>query len=114
MKNFPNVNSKDIYILLLPKTRPRVEIKYPNYNWNRIWKCLNFKYVNIMDRNISYKFLHEVLPTNKRLKQMKLKQDAKCNYCQEEDSHLHKFLYCQKIQRSVHWLIKFIEDICNI
>ena len=114
MKNFPNVNSKEIYFLFLPKPRPSVEIKYPNYNWKKIWKCLNFKYVNIMDRNISYKFLHEVLPTNKRLKQMKLKQDAKCNYCQEEDSHLHKFLYCQKIQSSVHWLIKFIEDICNI
>ena len=65
MEKFPNVNSKEIYLSLLPKMQPRIEIQYPNYNWNKIWKCLNFRYINIMDRCIVYKFLHEIIPTNK-------------------------------------------------
>ena len=67
-----------------------------------------------MDRCIAYKFLHEIIPTNKRLKQIRVKQDSKCNYCSYEDSHFHKFLYCCKVQRSVQWLTKFIEFVCNI
>ena len=114
MKNFPNVNSKEIYLSTLPKIKPRVEIQYPNYNWNKIWKNLNYKYINVMDRCIVYKFLHEILPTNKRLKQMRIKNDSKCNYCSDEDSLMHKFYHCHKIRNSVNWLTKFIEDVCNI
>ena len=114
MDKFPNVGSKEIYVSFLPKKPSRVEIRYPNYNWIKIWKCLHLKYINIMDRNITYKFLHEILPTNKNLKQMRINQDAKCKYCPEEDSHLHKFLYCPNIQESIQWLTGFIEDICSI
>ena len=112
--NFPNVNSKDIYKVLLPKVQPRPNDLYPMYNWSRIWKYLNFKYINVKDRCIVYKFLYEILPTNKRLKEIRVKQDSSCNFCQTEDSNMHKFLYCYKIQSSVQWLTKFIENVCNI
>ena len=114
MKNFPNVNSKEIYSLLLPNVQPKTEIEHPNYQWNKIWKCLNFKYINITDRNITYKFLHGILPNNKKLTQMKIKNSAKCNYCIDEDSHMHRFLSCYIIQKSITWLKNFIEDVCNI
>ena len=67
-----------------------------------------------MDRCIVYKYLYGILPTNKRLKEIKINRDAKCNYCQAEDSNMHKFLHCHKIKKSVQWLTKFIEDVCNI
>ena len=45
---------------------------------------------------------------------MKIRNNAKCNFCPDEDSHMHIFLNCYIIQASIKWLIKFIEDICNI
>ena len=54
------------------------------------------------------------MPNNKKLTQMKIRNNAKCNYCPDEDSHMHIFLNCYIIQASIKWLIKFIEDICNI
>ena len=112
--NFPNVNAKIIYQEILPKVKPRTIDMYPMYNWSRIWKYLNFRYINIKDRCIVYRFLYEILPTNKRLKEIRLRTDSTCNYCQAEDSNMHKFLYCYKIQSSVKWLTKFIETVCNI
>ena len=112
--NFPNVNAKVIYQLLLPKIQPRTIDLYPMYNWSRIWKYLNFRYINIKDRCIVYRFLYEILPTNKRLKEIHLRQDSTCKFCQAEDSNMHKFLYCFKVQSSVQWLTKFIENVCNI
>ena len=114
MPNFPNVNAKTIYQISLPKIKPRTIDLYPLYNWDRIWKYLNFKYINIKDRCILYKFLYEILPTNKRLKELRLRQDSICNDCQAEDSNMHKFLYCYKVQGSVQWLTEFIEYVCRI
>ena len=114
MPNFPNVNAKTIYQISLPKIKPRTIDLYPLYNWDRIWKYLNFKYINIKDRCILYKFLYEILPTNKRLKELRLRQDSICNDCQAEDSNMHKFLYCYKVQGSVQWLTDFIEYVCRI
>ena len=45
---------------------------------------------------------------------MRIKQDAKCSSCSEEDSHLHKFLYCCRVQGSIQWITKFIENVCSI
>ena len=114
IQNFPNVNAKAIYQTLLPKVKPRTMDLYPLYNWDRIWKYLNIRFINIKDRCTVYKFLYEILPTNKRLKEINLRQDSKCNYCDAEDSNLHKFLYCHKVQSSVQWLTKFIENVCYI
>ena len=114
IKNFPNVNSKDIYKEILPIAHPRPHDLYPIYNWPRIWKYLNFRFINIKDRCIVYKFLYEILPTNKRLKEIGLRNDPLCNFCNVEDSNMHKFLYCYKIQSSVKWITKLIENVCNI
>ena len=113
-QNFPDINSKVIYQELLPKVQPRTIDLYPLYNWDRIWKYLNIRFINIKDRCVVYKFLYEILPTNKRLKEINLRQDPKCNYCDAEDSNMHKFLYCIKVQSSVQWLTKYIENICYI
>ena len=37
-KDFPNINSKKIYMILMPEIKPRVENDYPLYDWNNIWK----------------------------------------------------------------------------
>ena len=46
-KGFPNVNSKKIYEMIMPKISPRVENNYPLYDWKNIRKNTKFRYINI-------------------------------------------------------------------
>ena len=65
LKGFPNVNSKNVYEMLMPITHPEAEKNYPNFNWKNIWINICFKFINIYDRQVAFKFLHEILPNKK-------------------------------------------------
>ena len=113
-KDFPNVNSKKIYEMIMPKISPRVENEYPLYDWKNIWKNINFRYININDRPIVFKYVHEILPNNKRLYQCKLRNNSQCEFCDAEDSNIHRFYYCYKVQECLNWMRKLIFYFCGM
>lgn len=113
-KNFPNLRSKDIYDIIMPQCKPNIELLYPNYDWKSIWIQLNFKYINVHDRNVMYKYLYEILPTNKRRHQTRQRDSSLCEVCQIEESNIHKFYYCSKVQNCVILLRKIIFYLCGI
>ena len=61
-----------------------------------------------------FKYLYEILPTNKRLAQIRQRESPNCEVCNVEDSNIHKFLYCSLIQDNIIWLRKVIFYICGI
>ena len=61
-----------------------------------------------------YKFLHDILPNNKRLYEMQMKNSPNCNYCQNEDTNIHKFYNCYKINKAVKWIKNCIEYMSNM
>ena len=67
LKDFPNIKPKEIYNMICPITQPNVEKLYLNFNWKNIWKNINFRYINIYDRHVLFKYIHEILPNNKKL-----------------------------------------------
>ena len=97
IRGFPNIDSKDIYDMLFTVTKPNIEYMYPNYDWKTIWKNLNFKYLNIFDRNIIYRYIHEILPNDKRLYTIGNRITPLCDFCNVEQSNIHLFLYCHNI-----------------
>ena len=114
LQKFPNVNSKEIYKEIKPKWQPKIENMYPMYKWDNIWKNLNFRYINIKDRNIMYKYIHEILTNNKKLYQMRIKISPNCDHCDIEDSNIHRFYQCHKVQKAVKWLKRFLEYISSM
>ena len=70
VKNFPNISSLNMYNFLLHYSKPTAE-SILNINWKKTWKNLNYKFVNIHTRDITFKFLHNVLTTKSRLYQIK-------------------------------------------
>ena len=114
IKNFPNIGSKDIYKMLIVITQPEIEKLYPNYDWKSIWKNVLFKPINIYDRSIIFKYIHEILPNRKRLYEMRLKFSPLCNQCGVEESNVHLVLYCQKVQNCINWLKKLNFYLCHI
>ena len=99
---------------MLPECKPRVEKIYFRKDWSSIWKNLIFKYINIKDREIVFKFIHEILAVNNRLYQMKIKQSSSCEFCQSIDTNIHKFYYCPKSKVAVSWLKKLLEYVSNM
>ena len=108
------MKSKDIYEIMVPQCKPDMVDMYPNYDWDNIWKQLNFKYIRITDRNILFKYLYEILPTGKRLKQIQIQESSLCKYCNVEDSNVHRFYFCGTIKECLSWLRKIIFYICGI
>ena len=78
-KNFPNLKSKDVYVLISPQCKPDIENLYPVYDWKNIWRQLSFRFMNLQDRKIMFKYIYEILPTNKRMAQIRQRESPRCD-----------------------------------
>ena len=67
---FPTVNAKQIYDTIFPENKPTMEACYQTYQWKCIWKNLCSLFILPKERQVLFKFLHEVLPIKKRLKEI--------------------------------------------
>ena len=58
-----------IYEQLLPIEKPRIESIYDNslFRWKSIWKNISLKFIQINERELVFKYMHEILPTRKRM-----------------------------------------------
>ena len=113
-KKFPNLRSKDIYEVISPQCKPNIECLYPNFDWKNIWMKLDFKYINIQDRNVLFKYMYEILPTNKRLLQIKKRDSSLCEVCNVEELNIHKFYYCSLVQDCIFMIKRLIFYICGV
>ena len=112
--NFPNVSSRKIYDLLFNITQPEIEKMYPNFDWCSIWKNVTFKYINIYDKHVVFKYIHEILTNNKKLYVFGHKISPNCDTCLAEESNIHMFLYCSKVQECINILYKTIFYLCDL
>lgn len=113
LPNFPLIKAKVIYNSSLPSPGPTVESKYPLYNWPCIWENISLKFIVPRDRDIIYKYLHEILPNRKRLKEMRITNDPKCPHCDVEESNIHMVYFCIKVKNLVLWLKNALKYFCN-
>ena len=74
---FPNINSQAIYSTFLPKVQSP-ENHAITTNWKRSWKNMNFVYMDIREREIMFKFLHNIITTKKWLRQIKRAESPLC------------------------------------
>ena len=96
-KTFPIVNSNNIYDCLLPKCQPLIQSKIV-INWKSTWHNLNFKYINLSERDILFKHLHGILTTKLRLFNIKQVASPLCNRCNIIEDNLHMFSLCSKVK----------------
>ena len=101
VKGFPRLNANEIYHNILPKTRPTIEVNHPVHQWKNIWTNLSTKIILPKERDTLFKFLHNVLPTKVRLKQMKRIQCSKCEYCGREETNTHFEYHCPMVKEVV-------------
>ena len=98
----------------MPLSKPTIEAFYQNYQWKNIWKNLVSVFVLPKEREVIYKFLHEVLPTRKRLKEMKKVPSSSCMYCGQEESNIHLVYCCPVTNGIIIWLGNLLRKYCSI
>ena len=59
-------------------------------------------------------YIHEILPTNKRLCEIRIKNSPLCDICNIEDSNIHRFYYCMDVQECLSWLRRVIFYFCGM
>ena len=75
---------------------------------------VNFRHINVNDRPIVFKYVHEILPNNKMLYQWRIRNNPQCEFCDVEDSNIHRFYYCCKVQECLNWMRKLIFYLCSM
>ena len=99
---------------LLPIEKPRIESLYDSsiFQWKSIWKKLSFKFIHINERLFLFKYLHEIVPTGKRMSIIG-QGSPECKYCGMEESNIHFVYQCIVYKPVMEWFKMLILKCCN-
>ena len=114
LKGFPHITSKIIYEEIMPKCRPNIETLYGIYNWSYIWKNISSVFILLTERETIYKYIHEILPTKKRLKDIRQVATSTCDYCPQEESNIHFVYQCERYADVIHWFKSTLENLTGL
>ena len=112
--SFPYLSARLIYEKIIPKNHPIIETLYSLYSWSAIWRNLSSVYILLSEREILYKYLHEIIPTNKRLKDIRSIATSKCDGCTQEETNLHFVYQCERHTGVVVWLKSLLQKYCGL
>ena len=113
---FPDINSKTMYLYLMPKDKPKIEEMYDSsiFRWSSMWKCISFKYIHVKEREIIFKYMHEILPTRKRLGMISQGEvTSECKFCGAEESNIHFTYQCIYYKPVIEWFKELVFKCCN-
>ena len=110
---FPDFANKELYDIYVNKKEVTVEIKYPLFDWRSIWKNFHMGQVNLFEKDVVYKHLHDVLTVKKRLFMLNLSENENCNICNVEESAIHLFYFCERIAPVFKAFLTMVKQICN-
>ena len=110
---FPQFANRELYNIYVNKKEVTVEIKYPLFDWRCIWKNFHMSDINLFEKDLVYKHLHDVLTVRKRLFMLNLSENDNCNICNVEESAIHLFYFCKRIAPVFKEFLTMVKQICN-
>ena len=113
LKHFPNIKTSDMYRFMLPECEPTVITRH-NLQWKKIWRHLTFKFIDLQERDIIFKFLHEILPNKSRLYQIRKANSPLCRICNVSEDNIHMFGKCKIIKNILHYFKNILNEMCGI
>jgi hypothetical protein len=72
----------------------RIARKHPDIQWNKVWTNLQAAPVTIEVKDIWYKAIHDILPTNNRLADTRIIDKDKCAVCAQRDTVIRRITTC--------------------
>ena len=68
----------------------------------------------LSEQEILCKYLLEILPTKKRLKDIRRATCSTCDFCTQEESNIHFVFQCERYSEVVHWFKGILENLCRV
>lgn len=94
--------------------RIRVEEKLPSTEWSRVWEVVQARLLPVKVRDVWFRAVHDIMPTNERLAQHLGKSTDRCDHCGKWDTALHRFTTCQSVPEIWHWLRTTIAKVAQV
>ncbi len=91
-----SINIKPACVTKWAKTFPDFETADTSI-WERIFTMAFTIFTQTKIQAFQYRLIHRVIPCNKWLCDIKVKDSNICNYCNRIDNLLHFFLYCDNV-----------------
>ena len=107
------ISTSDMYKYMLPDCKPSVVNRH-NLHWKKIWKNAIFSYIDLRDRDIIFKFIHEILPNKTRLYQIRQTNSPLCPLCNVSEDNIHMFEKCKKVKLVLDYFRYTLNYICGI
>lgn len=86
-----NKTTAEIYTLMNDNgSRNRMETKYAQIRWDKVWKNINNKFLDTDIRSTWYKVVNETIATKEKLHRIKLADTDKCRDCDLIDTLQHR------------------------
>jgi endonuclease/exonuclease/phosphatase family metal-dependent hydrolase len=92
----------------------RIQKYWPNYNWQTIWENLHMTPVTNNTKGVWYKVIHDIIPTNERLKKIRLSPTDLCQNCNDIDTTQHRITDCGEGRETWKWISDKIAIIMRI
>jgi len=107
-KNLHTITSKELYWILWKHQRPKLNTPAAVLKWNQFFTILNDAWEHIFKtpfytfkstfyQCFQYKVIHRTIACRHWLHMLKVIEMPSCQYCNEDDTILHFFIYCPKI-----------------
>jgi len=91
----------------------RITLIHPTTEWKRVWKNLQDMCAPEYLKPTWYKVIHNIIPTNERLRANNLSDTAQCNACGNHDTILHRITDCgtgsglwEWTRRRIAWILR--------
>ena len=112
IQGITHISSKLIYANIMTNHNPTIEMHYGLYNWKSIWNNLCSAFILLNERKTLYKYLHEIFPTKKRLKEIHSIAYSKCDNCTQEESNIHVVNQCERYTEVATWFKNILYTFC--
>lgn len=97
-------NNRTLYWKLIEEqnTKPKVEAKYPNFEWECIWENINQNFLSTNARSTLYLTFNDVISNKVKLfNYTNLVSNRNCDLCNNPDTNVHRIKNC--LQSGVIW-----------
>lgn len=89
-----------------------VETRFPNVEWNVIWRNLGLNFLLSADKEIVYKLVNDIVPNKEKLLAYNIGNlnGDYCEHCGVSDSNMHRIRECRNSQEVRQWTKQILKE----
>jgi hypothetical protein len=92
----------------------RIRRKWPECDWETVWTNIHRAPLTDTDRGDWYRVIHDLHPTNERLRKIKMSPTELCSECGKLDTIQHRITECGTGRRQWDWTKKKLASILHM